>query len=85
MAAGQLMAGLERVNPLLISCVLCALFIIFSSILLAPRMGLTGIAMGMGLSKIFTFWPIQILDIRRILRLHPTPVEPMAIDAVTQA
>jgi O-antigen/teichoic acid export membrane protein len=74
MAAGQLMTGLERVNPLMISVVLCAIFIIVASILLAPKWGLAGIAFGMAMSKIFTYWPIQIYDIRKIMRANGAPV-----------
>jgi O-antigen/teichoic acid export membrane protein len=68
MAAGQIMVGLECVNPLAISIVLCALGVIGSAIALAPRWGLTGIAFGMAASKLFTFWPIQVYEVRRILR-----------------
>ena len=68
MAAGQLMTGLESVNPLAISIVLCALGVIGSAIALSPRWGLTGIAFGMAMSKLFTFWPIQLYEVRRILR-----------------
>jgi O-antigen/teichoic acid export membrane protein len=68
MAAGQMMVGLERVNPLAISLVLCALGIIGFGIVLSPRWGLTGIAFGMAVSKIVTFWPIQIREVRRLLR-----------------
>jgi O-antigen/teichoic acid export membrane protein len=75
MTAGQLMTGLERVNLLLISVVSCSVFIIVSGILLAPRWGLTGIAFGMALAKVLTFWPIQLWDVRRVLRSHATPVE----------
>ena len=68
MAAGQMMIGLERVNPLAISLVLCALGVIASAIALSPRWGLTGIAFGMAISKVVTFWPIQIREVRRLLR-----------------
>jgi O-antigen/teichoic acid export membrane protein len=68
MAAGQMMVGLERVNPLAISLVLCALGIIGFGIVLSPRWGLTGIAFGMAVAKIVTFWPIQIREVRRLLR-----------------
>ena len=39
-----------------------------SAIALAPRWGLTGIAFGMAISKVVTFWPIQIREVRRLLR-----------------
>jgi len=82
MAAGQLMTGLERVNPLLISIVLCALCVLGSAILFAPRWGLTGIAFGMALSKTLTFWPIQLHDVRKILRLQAAPAEQTADQVV---
>ena len=44
MTIGQLLVGLERVNALAVSLVLCALAIIGSSIVVAPCWGLTGIA-----------------------------------------
>jgi O-antigen/teichoic acid export membrane protein len=68
MAAGQMMIGLERVNPLAISLVLCALGVIVSGIALSPHWGLTGIAFGMAISKVVTFWPIQLREVRRLLR-----------------
>jgi O-antigen/teichoic acid export membrane protein len=68
MAAGQLMTGLECVNPLAVSVVLCGVGVVATGILLGPRWGLTGIAFGMAASKLFTFWPIQLYEVRRILR-----------------
>ena len=68
MAAGQMMVGLERVNPLAVSVTLCAIGVIGSAILLAPRWGLTGIAFGMAVSKLVTFWPIQVREVNHILR-----------------
>ncbi len=55
-------------NPLAISVTLCAVGVIGSAILLSPHWGLTGIAFGMALSKLITFWPIQLHEVRRILR-----------------
>ncbi|MGC2400776.1 MAG: oligosaccharide flippase family protein, partial [Acidobacteriaceae bacterium] len=68
MAAGQLMSGVERVDPLAISVTLCSLGVIGSAIALSPRWGLTGIAFGMAMSKLFTFWPIQLYEVKRIFR-----------------
>ncbi|HTZ60830.1 MAG TPA: oligosaccharide flippase family protein [Acidobacteriaceae bacterium] len=79
MAAGQLMSGVERVDPLAISITLCAIGVVSSGILLSPRWGLTGIAFGMAMSKLVTFWPIQIREVRRILRFaDATVVEQVA-------
>jgi O-antigen/teichoic acid export membrane protein len=68
MAAGQMLAGLELVNPLAISVTLCALGVIGTAILFAPRWGLTGIAFGMAVSKLVTFWPIQLYEVKRVLK-----------------
>jgi O-antigen/teichoic acid export membrane protein len=68
MAAGQLMSGVERVDPLAISITLCAIGVVGSAIALSPRWGLTGIAFGMAMSKLVTFWPIQLREVRRIMR-----------------
>ena len=82
MAAGQLMTGLECVNPLAISVVLCGVAVVGTSILLAPRWGLTGIALGMAASKLFTFWPIQLREVRRILRSARASVLEQVADPV---
>jgi O-antigen/teichoic acid export membrane protein len=74
MAAGQLLIGLEHVNALALSLTLCSLGIIGSSILVAPRWGLTGIALCMAGSKVVTYWPIQIREVRRIFRASQIPI-----------
>ena len=61
MAAGQLLIGLGSTSmPWRLSLTLCSLGIIGSSILVAPRWGLTGIALCMAGSKAVTYWPIQL-------------------------
>jgi len=82
MAAGQMLAGLELVNPLATSVTLCAVGVIGSAILLAPRWGLTGIALGMAASKLLTFWPIQLYEVRRIFRSAPATLEQVVNAAV---
>ncbi|MGA3227049.1 MAG: oligosaccharide flippase family protein [Acidobacteriaceae bacterium] len=82
MTAGQIMIGLERVNLLAISITLCALGVIGSAIGLAPRWGLTGIAFGMAASKLITFWPIQVYDVRRVLRYARTASAEQVVDRV---
>jgi O-antigen/teichoic acid export membrane protein len=74
MAAGQLLIGLEHVNALALSLTLCSLGIIGSSILVAPRWGLTGIALCMAGSKVVTYWPIQLREVRKIFRASQIPV-----------
>lgn len=79
MSAGQLMCGMERVEPLAVSITLCALGVIGLGVLFAPWWGLTGVAAGMAISKLFTFWPIQIREVRHILRdanVRLTAIEP---------
>jgi len=80
MMAGQIMIGLERVNLLAISITLCSLGVIGSAIVLAPRWGLTGIAFGMAVSKLLTFWPIQVYDVRRVLRYARATVAEQVAD-----
>jgi O-antigen/teichoic acid export membrane protein len=64
----QTLTGLERVNPLAISTVLCAICVFGSTILLLPRWGLSGLGLALAVSKIVTFWPIQLYEMRRFLR-----------------
>jgi O-antigen/teichoic acid export membrane protein len=68
MPTNQFLSGVERVTPLMISTVLCAVAVIGSGILLARGYGLVGLAMAMALSKLVTFWPIQLYEVRRVLR-----------------
>jgi O-antigen/teichoic acid export membrane protein len=82
MSGGQLMCGMERVEPLAISITLCALGVIGLSILFAPVWGLTGVAAGMATSKMLTLWPIQLREVRRILRhanIHSSAVASEAV------
>jgi O-antigen/teichoic acid export membrane protein len=83
MTVGQLLVGLERVNALALSLVLCALAIIGSSIAVAPRWGLAGMALCMAGAKLVTYWPIQLREVRRIFRetqvsAHESVSEPVA-------
>jgi O-antigen/teichoic acid export membrane protein len=64
----QTLTGLERVNPLALSTILCALCVVGSTILLVPHWGLSGLGLAMAVSKIITFWPIQLYEMRRFLR-----------------
>lgn len=75
MAAGQMMCGLERVEPLAVSIILCAIAVVGLSILFAPWWGLSGIAFAMAVSKLTAYWPIQVYEVRRIFRFEkPEPV-----------
>jgi O-antigen/teichoic acid export membrane protein len=73
MTVGQLLVGLERVNALAVSLVLCSLGIIGSSIVVAPIWGLAGIAFCMAGVKVVTYWPIQLRELRRIFRETQVP------------
>jgi O-antigen/teichoic acid export membrane protein len=83
MAAGQLLIGLEHVNALALSLVLCSLGVIGSSILAAPHWGLTGIAVGMAVSKLVTFWPIQMREVRHIFNASQIPMRGTVAEPVT--
>ncbi len=79
MATGQLMTGVERVNPLAVSLALCAVGTIGFGILFAHWFGLSGVAAAMILSKLLTLWPIQMWAVRRILAPRaPRPAEAAA-------
>lgn len=64
MASGHMLAGLEKVNTLAVSLVLCALITIGLGIGLGRWIGLSGIAMAMAIGKIITLWPIWFWTIR---------------------
>jgi hypothetical protein len=71
-----MMCGLERVNSLVLSLTLCAAAVVGLGIVFAPWWGLSGIAFAMAAGKLFTFWPIQAYEIRRVYRtakLHAAP------------
>jgi hypothetical protein len=61
-----LLIGLERVNALATSLVLCALITIGLGIGFGREIGLSGVAMAMAVGKVITLWPIQLWAIRQI-------------------
>ena len=67
MATNQFLSGVEKVTSLAISTTLCALGVIGAGIFFARGYGLVGLAMAMALSKLVTFWPIQLFAARRVL------------------
>jgi O-antigen/teichoic acid export membrane protein len=67
MMAGQLLCGVERLDPLTVSIVLCAVGCVVLGVVFAPWWGLSGVAFAMAISKLITFWPIQGA-VGRILR-----------------
>jgi O-antigen/teichoic acid export membrane protein len=68
MMAGQLLCGIQRLEPLTICVVLCAFGCVGLGVLFAPRWGLSGITFGMAMSMMVVFWPIQVYEVRRIFR-----------------
>ena len=68
MMAGHLLCGVEQLDPLALSLVLCSLGCVALGVLFAPWWGLSGVAFAMAISKIVTFWPIQVYAVRRIFR-----------------
>jgi O-antigen/teichoic acid export membrane protein len=79
MAAGQFLIGVENVNPVAISLTLCAIAIIVLGVWWAPIWGLTGIAVAMAVSKVVTFWPIQVTAVNKMMRMEHAPVaEPVS-------
>jgi O-antigen/teichoic acid export membrane protein len=76
MVTGQLLIGLERVNALAVSLVLCALVTIGLGIGFGRGIGLSGVAMAMAVGKVITLWPIQLWAIREIfISAKISPVE----------
>ncbi len=68
MGAGQLLTGVEQPTPLVVSMVLCAVCTVGLGILGCAYMGVAGVALAMAASKLLTFWPFQLLAVRKLLR-----------------
>jgi O-antigen/teichoic acid export membrane protein len=68
MTAGQFLSGLQRLDPLALSITLCSIGCVVLGVVFAPWWGLSGVAFAMAISKIATFWPIQLRAVRRIFR-----------------
>jgi O-antigen/teichoic acid export membrane protein len=66
--AGQMLSGVERPEPMVLSLILCALGCVVLGVLLAPWWGLSGVAFAMAISNIVISWPIQVYEVRRIFR-----------------
>jgi O-antigen/teichoic acid export membrane protein len=66
--AQQLLCGVERLEPLLLSIVFCAIGCVVLGILFALWWGLSGVAFAMAASMLITMWPIQFYEVRRVLR-----------------
>jgi O-antigen/teichoic acid export membrane protein len=68
MMAGQLLSGVERIEPLAVSVVLCALGCVGFGVPFASWWGLSGVACAMAVSMVATSWPINMYEVRRIFR-----------------
>jgi O-antigen/teichoic acid export membrane protein len=66
--AQQLLCGVGRVEPVLLSIVFCAIGCVVFGILFAPWWGLSGLAFAMAASALIALWPIQLYEVRRIFR-----------------
>lgn len=75
MMSGQLLCGVERLEALTVSIVLCSIGCIVLGVLFAPRWGLAGVAFAMAISKVISFSPIQMYEVRRLFRAA-LPVQP---------
>ena len=67
MGTWQLLTGLQRVVPLVVSTLICALCTIGFGALGCIYMGVAGVAVAMAASKLATYWPIQWLAARKLL------------------
>lgn len=66
--AQQLLCGIERVEPVLLSIIFCAIGCVILGILFAHWWGLSGIAFAMAASMLITMGPIQFYQVRRVFR-----------------
>ncbi len=69
MAAGQVMCGLERVEPLAVSIVLCVIVVVGLSILFTPWWGLSGIAFAMAAVAIAGGDQFEVCDCRNTMKI----------------
>jgi O-antigen/teichoic acid export membrane protein len=75
MMSGQLLCGVERLEPMALSLILGALGSVLLGILFAPWWGLSGVAFAMAFSKIVAFWPIQLYGVRSTFRAAAAMVQ----------
>lgn len=68
MMSGQLLSGVQRINTLLLSVVLCSLGCVVLGVLFASWWGLSGVAFAMAVSMLVILLPIRIYDVRRVFR-----------------
>lgn len=63
----QLLCGVGRVEPVLLSIVFCAIGCVLFGVLFGAWWGLGGLAFAMAVSSL-ALWPIQLYEVRRIFR-----------------
>jgi O-antigen/teichoic acid export membrane protein len=68
MMAGQLLSGVERIDRLLLSVVLCSFGCVALGVLFASLWGLSGVAFAMALSMLVILLPIRVCAVRHIFR-----------------
>jgi O-antigen/teichoic acid export membrane protein len=68
MGTGQLLTGVERLTPLVLSTVLCAIFTVGLGVVGCSVLGVAGVALAMALSKLVTFWPIQLWAVKDLFK-----------------
>jgi O-antigen/teichoic acid export membrane protein len=68
MMVGQLLCGIERVEPLVLCNVLCALGCVGFGVVFARWWGLSGVAFAMSLSVLVTLCPVGLYEVRRFFR-----------------
>lgn len=78
MMSGQLLCGVERLEPMALSLVLCAIGCVLLGLLFAPWWGLSGVAFAMAFSKTISFWPIQLYGVRSTFRAAGATVQRVA-------
>jgi O-antigen/teichoic acid export membrane protein len=67
MMTGQLLCGVQRLEPLTLSVILCSVGCVVLGVAFAPWWGLSGVAFAMAISKI-VIWPILLHAVRRFFR-----------------
>jgi len=66
--SGVLLAGVERLDPLAVCIILGAFGCVGFGVLFTPWWGLSGLAFALALTSLTAYWPIQVYEVRRILR-----------------
>jgi O-antigen/teichoic acid export membrane protein len=66
MMTGQLLSGIEQIETLWLSIVLCSLSCVVLGVLFSSWWGLSGVAFAMAVSMAFILLPIRVREVRRI-------------------